>query len=569
MKAKRSIKVKILVPISLLVTFICIGIGLVSYHQLQKNMIQMGIEEARLAASNVSKVIDAKQLQNIQKGDEHTAEYQNILKLMRNMKENSGIKYLYTLTTDHNKVYYGIDTDNTSNRAKIGDEFVENYAYLTPAFSGQIQSSPTIDHSEDGDLITVYQPIEDNGKVVALIGCDYDAASLVRKLRNLLIQTILFTLFSTVLAILILLFVVNLVTKNLKTINEKIYDLVHNEGDLTQHLTVTSNDELAEIAENINHLLKYMHNIMSNIHHNTNQLENSIITVQQSVNTVNEHTEDISSTMEEMSASMQETSASMSEMDHSIQSVYEIVKQTAQNADLEKQKSQEVALKASEIYQNAETKHQKAQELAERLITAVHQKIEDSQSVTKIEILTNNIIDITKQTNLLALNASIEAARSGEAGKGFAVVADQIGQLAKTSANTANDIQQITSEVLQAVNDLAQEAEKMLTFIQEHAMDGYQQLMLTSTQYKDSVENVQEIMIQFATDSQNLNQLMNEIKHAVESVRIASEESAEGIVNVTESMMETSNNMHQITKEVANNQKVAHQLGQEVDKFRL
>ncbi|HJF19572.1 MAG TPA: hypothetical protein K8W13_04565 [Enterococcus columbae] len=66
---------------------------------------------------------------------------------MRNLKEDSGIKYLYTLTTDGNQVYYGVDTDTTNNQAKIGDRFEDNYQQLKSAFQGQTYSSPAIDYS--------------------------------------------------------------------------------------------------------------------------------------------------------------------------------------------------------------------------------------------------------------------------------------------------------------------------------------------------------------------------------------------------------------------------------------
>lgn len=67
--------------------------------------------------------------------------------------------------------------------------------------------------------------------------------------------------------------------------------------------------------------------------------------------------------------------------------------------------------------------------------------MENSKKVTRINDLSNDILEISSQTNLLALNASIEAARAGEAGKGFAVVAEEIRILADNSRETANSIQ--------------------------------------------------------------------------------------------------------------------------------
>lgn len=86
---------------------------------------------------------------------------------------------------------------------------------------------------------------------------------------------------------------------------------------------------------------------------------------------------------------------------------------------------------------------EKTKDIAEVL----EQRIQESQAVEEISVLTNNIINITDQTNLLALNASIEAARAGEAGKGFAVVASEIGQLASDSAAAAEQIRKVSAAV--------------------------------------------------------------------------------------------------------------------------
>lgn len=55
----------------------------------------------------------------------------------------------------------------------------------------------------------------------------------------------------------------------LRKVNGKVYELVHNEGDLTQKLDVHSGDELELIAGNINQLLEYIRGIMVRIVENS------------------------------------------------------------------------------------------------------------------------------------------------------------------------------------------------------------------------------------------------------------------------------------------------------------
>ena len=126
-------------------------------------------------------------------------------------------------------------------------------------FGGKEYIQDYIDHTEDGDLITVYKPIEDNaGKVVAILGCDYDASSIAAELQKAVVRTLQIGCICLILAILILTIIVSRITKGLMQVNAKIYDLVHNEGDLTQKLDVRSGDELELIAGNVNELLAYI-----------------------------------------------------------------------------------------------------------------------------------------------------------------------------------------------------------------------------------------------------------------------------------------------------------------------
>lgn len=55
------------------------------------------------------------------------------------------------------------------------------------------------------------------------------------------------------------------ITKGLRIVDQKIYDLVHSNGDLTQKLEITSGDEMEMIADNLNSLLEHIRGIMLSI----------------------------------------------------------------------------------------------------------------------------------------------------------------------------------------------------------------------------------------------------------------------------------------------------------------
>ncbi|MDE7298701.1 MAG: methyl-accepting chemotaxis protein, partial [Lachnospiraceae bacterium] len=349
-----------------------------------------------------------------------------------------------------------------------------------------------IDHTEDGDLISAYMPVVDSsGKnVVAIVGSDYDASGVVERLNATLYQVITISLICLAAALLLNNMIVSAIIRSLKTVDNKIYELVYNKGDLTQSLDVHTGDEMELIADNVNGLLGYIREIMLNITKNAGQLNDSSGVMVKNLSKAETSISDISATMEQMSAAMEESSASLEQINESIGHAFGSIEEIFQYAQNGSHSSEQIMENASDIYNKAVKAQQDARIQASNMETAVNQKIERSRGVEKIKELTKNIISITEQTNLLALNASIEAARAGEAGRGFSVVAGEIGKLATNSAESASEIQQVTGEVIQAVDELAAEAEEMVRFMNEIAMGGYGKLLETSESYRNDVRNM-------------------------------------------------------------------------------
>ncbi len=400
-------------------------------------------------------------------------------------------------------------------------------------------------------------------------GCDYDASNIVARLDAMTRQIMFMVLICDLIAFVMLRLIISRILKTLEQVNQKIYDLVYNEGDLTQKLHITSGDEMELIANNVDKLLEHIRSIMLNIANNSIQLNNSSKAVVQNLSSAEINITDVSTTMEEMSAAMEETSASLNQINDSIGSVYEVIGSISENANAGRESSGEIMDKAADIYRKAAEEQERAKVLAQEMADAVNEKIEKSKAVEEIGSLTANIINITEQTNLLALNASIEAARAGEAGRGFAVVADEIGKLAANSAETAAQIQRVSTEVVGAVNALAQKAEAMLTFLDETAMDGYEKLLETSGSYREDVGNMSRMMQKFADESSEVKSSIDGIKEAVSAVSIAVEESAKGVTNVTEMSVDLTTSVGDIGNEANSNRDIADQLSNEVGKFKL
>lgn len=566
---KLSIKVKLLLAIGIVMVGMTVLIGWGAYQKMKEDMISMGVEQAQVAAKVARTQVNGDILSALIPGGEDTEEYQATLKLLQSISSECGVKFLYTLSTDGQKVYYGIDTDKENGHA-IGDVFEDSYEELKTVFAGEEYVQGYIDYTEDGSLITVYLPIKDSsGKVVAVLGSDYDASGVVEHLNGMKMRVMEIGRIVILVSLLVLGLLIHSLTRSLRTINRKIYDLVHNEGDLTQKLEIRSGDEMELIADNINELLQHIRSIMKNISDDSVQLKESTQVVANELESANDNISDVSATMEQMSAAMEQTAASLNQINELIGKAYDGIDNISEKVQQENLFTKEIQERARKVHETAEAEQKNAVALTAQVTQAVNQRISDSRSVGEINVLTENIIGITSQTNLLALNASIEAARAGEAGKGFAVVATEIGKLASDSAEAAGKIKQISNEVITAVEGLAAEAEKMIQFIEKNAMEGYRKLLTMSEDYSRDAGDIYKAMEHFAGESHQLKASVDVMKDSFHSVSIAVEESAKGIVSVSERTAALSGSVRGIDEMAHGNKEIAEQMKSEVNKFKL
>ncbi len=567
---KLSISAKILIPTGLLVIAVCLVMGGAAYRNINSGMVSLGVEEAQLAGKIAVGMIDGDAVELLEPGCEDTENYRTLLASMREIQQEYNILYMYTLYTDGKQIYYGVDTDTSDQQAYVGKNFEKSYDMLKGVFSGEDYVQDYIDYSIYGDVISIYKPIRNSaGEVIGGLGCDYDATNIVDKLEFIVQRVILIAIVCVAVSCVILGVVVAMITRNLKAVNRKIYDLVHSDGDLTKKLEIRTGDELELISENVNKLLEHIRTIMLKIAENSVALKGSSDQVAKKLADAGMSITDISATMEEMSAAMEETSASLGQVSGAADDVYENVQKISENADAGRDSSEQIMKKAADIHEAALAEQTAAGQEAQQMAAAVDEKIQKSKAVEEISILTENILSITNQTNLLSLNASIEAARAGEAGRGFAVVANEIGQLATNSAATAVQIQKVSADVIQAVDELADQAEQMIRFMEETAMNGYAKLCETSENYRQDVGEMNRMMQEFASESEDIRSSVDQIRDSISAVNIAVEESAKGITNVTEMAVDLSGNVGDIRGEADSNKDVAEQLDGEVNKFKL
>lgn len=373
----------------------------------------------------------------------------------------------------------------------------------------------------------VYQSPELDWKFIGLIPSQAvyaQANSLITQI--VIIATIMVGLFAIIGA-----FLSGVVVRPIKMMAARLADISRGEGDLTQRLTVLSNDEAGQMAQAFNDFIGSIDSIVGrtksschsigNVAHESEGLSHSLSDiVTKQANSVDH----LSTAFNEMVATANEVASNCS-----------AAASSAEHSEAQVQEGNRL------IQQTMDSLHGLESELNgsnESMVALSH----ESNNIVGI---LDTIKGIAEQTNLLALNAAIEAARAGEQGRGFAVVADEVRTLAGRTADSTDEIDKLLTRLQQQTQVVAGKMEHSVAVANGS-------VQLASETYKvfeqilESVLSIKDMMIQISASAEEQHLVAEEINNNVLVIHDGANESN----SLSSQVSQTAASLNQLASEL-------------------
>ena len=516
-----------LVRMVLFFSILMIGTGVIvsfmTARSAERLVVQSLGEQALTIAETAVSRIDLQRYREITPEAGPDSYYHELRGQFNEIRETNGLKYLYTMAmreTPQGPEYYyvvdgmpeGTDADDFS---ALGDVEAETTDMLPVFESGQTYiGSLTKDDTYDA-TITTYVPILDGGKLIGVLGADFDAESVYELLQQNRSRIMLITGIVLLIAIGMVTLLARLIVGPLKRLTTAMGRV--QSGDLTAMVPVKGKDEVAIMTEGFNQMVGDLRGMIGSIQSSAALMRESSELLTGRTETAMAVGSRITERTDEMSRAASQQRVAAAEAARAMEEVGAGIGRVAQSSSVVADASQS-AREAALLGQTAITQAVQQVEVIHATSRTVDGEVSGlARGSVEVGQIIGTIRGIAKQTHILALNAAIEASRAGEHGRGFSVVAEEIRKLAGEAGESAERIdllitgmQDGTRKVIDTVAAEQQEVEQGIREIRA-AQQTFGQIMTEVDRVAGQMHSVSASAQQMAAAAEEATAASDEI----------------------------------------------------------
>lgn len=466
---------------------------------------------------------------------------------------------------------------NTAAGVHIFDEDQERMAMpiedtmlrdVISAVSGGGSSGGSMEYtSEEGvKCIAVYQAMEERGWAVVLSDSQSEIYREAYASRNILA---LICAGAYVLIVVLAWISVKLCVKPLDVVKKSIIRMKNLELKAPDELGkyVGGKSETGQIASAMDSLYDILRGIVSTLQGCTDSLEQSTSTMNDATNTLIEYVGDNSATTQQLAASIITTNGAIGNVVSEIEKISELVGYVADKVKTGDEKSRQLIQTAENMKSMAGNALQEAGVKIRQNRSNMEAAMVNLQSLTRVNEMAKQILDIASQTNLLSLNASIEAARAGEQGKGFAVVAQEIGNLASNSSATAKQISDICGEINTNIANVRECVDDIISFMEGDVSQNFQEFVGMANEYGKSVADIRGAIWDIEESSNGFVASIASIRDRMSVIQSASKENEIGVDEIVAKVERTNATAEELQNVSRTNRNNAREISSVVEQF--
>ncbi len=561
-QGRKSLRKSLTTLLIVLIGFLFTISGILMYFTTN-NSIYKTISESNIqSAERIAGAIDLNTYSRFLDDPTKNESYTELREQLNDYREKIGAMYVYTLQTQDQEVVIMIDGMPSNDEAvPVGEPTTATtFKDVADVLTGGVNSTDIVHDPEYGDYISTFVPIEDNGRVIGIVGVDMDAEKVGTLSRNVIFSSIPIYLGIFVLVLLLMLILIYYYLGNrlkpLSQLNNVATSItegkIHQAKHLLKDVNNKNKDEIYGLYQSMNKMTESLDEMIQGIRSVSGNVEKQSEVLGRASNELYLGSSQIAITMDEMATGSESQASLSTNLAENIQEFTTLINQSKEQGKLIYQSSSNVernVMVGTGLMNDSINKMESIYQIVNQSVQKVQTLESQTNEVTSLITLISQIAD---QTNLLALNAAIEAARAGEQGKGFAVVADEVRKLAESVSSSVKSIHSIVNNVKNNSNEMVHILNEGLNVVET----GRENLNETGVAFKDISDTVSEMNKIVESMSNHLEKVANRqsiIEKSIGDMASISEESAVGIEQVsaaTQQMSSSTEEMNQLVNEL-------------------